>query len=86
MLTIERMIQVTTYSNPSLREEPLNQPMKIAYRIAEESLLSWLENNDRLLKPSQVDDFQSHKITEDLDDILEPDGYAQESEDESSDE
>ena len=42
-----------TCHNPSLSEEPRNQPMKIAPRIAQETLLGWLESSGRL-KPYEA--------------------------------
>lgn len=61
---------ITCY-NPSLSEEPRNHPMKIAPKIAQETLLGWLENVGRL-KPYEIGEFQERKNSEDLDDFLEP--------------
>jgi Protein of unknown function (DUF3134) len=76
---------MVTRSYPALYEEPRNQPVKIIPPIPRESLLSWLENTGRFLS-SEVNDFQDQKISEDiLDDILEPDLYTQEEEEEQLD-
>lgn len=61
---------MTTY-NPGLSEEPRNQPLKVVASIAQESLLGWLERTGRL-KPHESDDLQDYKMSEDLDDFLEP--------------
>ncbi|WP_458647457.1 DUF3134 family protein [Sivoneniella epilithica] len=57
--------------NPSLSEEPRNQPMKVAPKIAQETLLGWLESTNRL-KPYEIGEFQEYKTSEELDDFLEP--------------
>lgn len=61
----------TIHSNPALFEEPLNQLMQAVPPALRESLFSWLERTGRF-QSSEGDDFYDHKITEDLDDILEP--------------
>ena len=65
--------------NPALHEEPRNQPTKIVPLIPRESLLNWLESSGRF-RSSEIDEFQEHKVTEDLDDILEPEVYTPETE------
>jgi hypothetical protein len=60
--------------NPSLSEEPRNHAVKVISSVARESLLSWLENAGRF-QSSEDDDFQAHKIPEDLDDFLEAEVY-----------
>lgn len=72
---------MTTCYNPSLSEEPRNQPIKVTLPATQETLLSWLESSGRF-HSNEVDDFQPHKVTEDLDDILEADGYVLEEEEE----
>jgi Protein of unknown function (DUF3134) len=72
---------MTTRPNPALFEEPRNQPVRVIPPISSESLLGWLERTGRF-RSSEMDDFQSHKIPEDLDDILEPEVYAVENEEE----
>ncbi|HEY9663087.1 MAG TPA: DUF3134 family protein [Allocoleopsis sp.] len=59
------------HSNPALYEEPLNQPIKAVPPALRESLFGWLERTGRF-QSHEVDDLPDHKITEDLDDILEP--------------
>lgn len=61
---------MTICHNPSLSEEPRNQPIKVVPQIAQESFLSWLENAGRL-KPYVVDEVHDH-LSEDLADFLEP--------------
>ena len=70
---------MTTYYNPALQEEPQNQPAKVVSVIPRESLLSWLESTGRFYQ-SDVDEFSDHKMPETLDDILEPDIYVLEQE------
>jgi Protein of unknown function (DUF3134) len=70
--------------NPSLSEEPRNQPIKVIPLISRESLLGWLERTGRL-KTREMDDFQEYKTTDELDDFLEPEVYAAESEEDSTD-
>lgn len=70
---------MTIRSNPALSEEPINQPMKTVIPVLRESLFSWLERTGRF-RSSEVDDLQDHKISEDLNDFLEPDVYVLESE------
>ncbi|MBM0743441.1 DUF3134 family protein [Phormidium sp. CLA17] len=71
-----------TFNNPSLSEEPRNQAMRVAPKIAQETLLGWLESSGRL-KPSEIGDFQEHKISGDLDEFLEPEIHDIEDEEES---
>ncbi len=69
--------------NPSLSIERINQPLKVVASLPRESLLSWLESSGRL-RSSEFDEVQDHKISDDLDDILEPDNYASENEEEQT--
>lgn len=62
------------HRNPALYEEPIKQPRKAIPPVLRESLFNWLERTGRF-QSKEVDDFQDHKITEDLDDILEPEIY-----------
>jgi hypothetical protein len=55
--------------------------MKIAPKIAQETLLGWLESAGRL-KPYEMGEFQEHKTSEDLDDFLEPEIHSLEDEEE----
>ncbi|MDX2216717.1 MAG: DUF3134 family protein [Oculatellaceae cyanobacterium bins.114] len=71
---------MATYYNPALSEEPRNQPMRLVPPIPKETLLNWLESSGRF-RSSENDEFQEHKISEDLDDILEPELYVLETED-----
>lgn len=71
-------------NNPSLSEEPRNQSMKIAPKIAQETLLGWLESSGRL-KPYETGEYQEHKTSEDLDDFLEPEIPSLEEEEEEED-
>lgn len=71
---------MAAYYNPALREEPRNQPIEVAPLVTQQSLLGWLESTGRL--KSYDDGSQSDKIPEDLDDILEPELHALESEEE----
>ena len=75
---------MATHLNPALYEEPLKQPMKAVPPVPRESLFNWLERTGRF-QSSEVDGFQDHKITEDLDDILEPEIYALENEEDQQD-
>jgi Protein of unknown function (DUF3134) len=80
----KRKITMTTRHNPALYEEPRNQSVKIVPPIPRESLLSWLESTNRF-HSSEIDEFQDHKISEDLDDILETEIYSLENEEEQID-
>jgi Protein of unknown function (DUF3134) len=81
----ERMITMPTCYNPSLSEEPRNQPIKVNPPLSRESLLSWLESIGRL-KAREIDESQDQKIPEDLDEFLELDiPIDEEEEDESID-
>lgn len=71
-----------TCNNPSLSEEPRNQPIKVAPKIAQETLLGWLETAGRL-KPYEIDEFQEQRSSGDLDDFLEPEIPSLEDEEES---
>lgn len=70
-----------TCHNPSLSEEPRNQAMKIAPKVAQETLLGWLESSGRL-KPYEAGEFQDSKSSEDLDDFLEPEIHSLDDEEE----
>ena len=65
---------MSTLYNPALHEEPQNQSTKVIPPIARESLLNWLENVGRF-KTYEADDLQIHHMTEELDDILEPEYF-----------
>lgn len=70
---------MTLFHNPALYQEPRSQPLKITPPIPRESLLGWLERTGRL-RFSEDEKPQEEKIGEDLDDILEPEIYAVEEE------
>jgi hypothetical protein len=60
---------MTTCYNPSLSEEAWNQPIRVIPPLSQETILGWLESIGRL-KPHEADEFQDHKVPEDLDDFL----------------
>ncbi len=60
---------MSTCYNPSLSQEPRNQPMKVVPQIARESFLGWLERVGRL-KPHELDESHDQKFSEDLDEFL----------------
>ena len=72
--------------NPSLSEEPRNKPMTVVPLLPRESLLGWLESSGRF-RASEADGSEPHeqKVPETLEDILEPDIYASEPEEEQID-
>lgn len=74
---------MTNYYNPALHEEPQNQPTKIFPLIPRETLFSWLESSGRFRK-NDIEEFQGgdDRIPDELDDILEPEIYALENEEE----
>jgi hypothetical protein len=72
---------MTIRSNLALSEEPINQPIKIVTPVLRESLFSWLERTGRF-QANEGDELQDHKVLEDLDDLLEPELYVAESEEE----
>jgi len=74
---------MATCYNPSLTEEPRNQGMKVIPLPPRETLLGWLESSGRF-RLSEIDDSQDHKISESIDEILEPEIYASDSEEEQS--
>lgn len=78
------MATMTICYSPSLSEEPRNKPIKVFPLIQRESLLSWLERTGRF-HTSEIDELQDHKISEDLDDILEPENYVLEDDEEQLD-
>lgn len=61
---------MTMHHNPALYQEPRNQPVKTV-PLSRESLFSWIENTGRF-QTLENDDFQEHKLPDDLDDVLEP--------------
>jgi Protein of unknown function (DUF3134) len=75
---------MATQYNPSLREEPQNQPTTIVPLIPRESLLSWLESSGRF-RSSENDEFPDSEMPEDLDDFLEPENQIVEEEEEPID-
>lgn len=75
---------MTIRPNLALSEEPINQPMKAVPPVLRESLFSWLERTGRF-QSSEVDEFEDRKILEDLDDILEPETYSLDNEEEQLD-
>ncbi|MBW4520100.1 MAG: DUF3134 domain-containing protein [Scytolyngbya sp. HA4215-MV1] len=58
--------------NPALTEEPRNQPIKVVPLSPRESLLGWLERTGRL-HSGETDELLDQKVSEDLDEFLEPD-------------
>jgi len=72
---------MATQYNPSLREEPQNQPTQIVPLIPRESLLSWLESSGRF-RSNEINEFPDYKILEEIDDILEAETYVPETEEE----
>ena len=72
---------MNTFHNPALSEESRNQPQKIVPLVPRETLLHWLDRTGRL-RASESDEFREQKSSEDLDDFLDPEFYASESEDE----
>jgi Protein of unknown function (DUF3134) len=75
---------MTVCYNPSLSEESRNQPMRVAPFPPRESLLNWLESSGRF-HASESDELPDHIMPEELDDILEPEGYALDTEEEDLD-
>lgn len=69
------------HHNPALSQEPQNQPMKVISALPRESLLSWLENTGRF-RVGDSHDVPDNKLSEDLDEILEPETYTLDSEEE----
>ncbi|UBF29783.1 DUF3134 domain-containing protein (plasmid) [Kovacikia minuta CCNUW1] len=72
---------MTTCHNPSLYEEPRNQPTRVIPPIPRETLLHWLESSGRF-RSSEMDESQDYSIAEELDSFLEADAYASEHEEE----
>jgi Protein of unknown function (DUF3134) len=72
---------MTLCYNPSLSEEPRNRPMTVVPLTPRESLLGWLESSGRF-RASEMDEdaAQNPKISETLEDILEPEVYASDNE------
>lgn len=73
---------VTRY-NPSVHQEPRNQPIPIIPLKTTESLLAWLRRTGRL-KPREVDLLKEDEALEDLEYILNPEIYNLEKEEEES--
>jgi Protein of unknown function (DUF3134) len=70
-------------SNPALSEEPRNQAMRVIPLPPRESLLGWLESSGRLrFNEESETEPEDLKLPETLDDILEPEIYAVENEEE----
>jgi hypothetical protein len=67
--------------NPSLRQEPRNQPIPIIPLRTTESLLVWLERTGRL-KPREIDLSHEDEALEDIEYILDPEIYNLEKEEE----
>lgn len=67
--------------NPALYEEPRNQPIKVIPPALRESLLDWLENTGRF-HTVDVNEYQDFQVSENLDEILEPEIYILETEEE----
>jgi hypothetical protein len=72
---------MTTVQNPALHQESRDQPAKIPPQVHRETLLNWLNRTGRL-KSDTPDDVQVTKPTEDLDEILDPEIYASDKEEE----
>lgn len=72
---------ITHRQNPALSQESQKQPMKVVSTLPRESLISWLENTGRF-RTGDSQDFPDNKLSEDLDEILEPETYALDHEDE----
>lgn len=67
--------------NPSLSQEPRYQAIPVMQITSKETLLHWLERTGRL-KLRQSDAHPDSHILEELDDIIDPDNYAIEEEEE----
>lgn len=67
--------------NPSLSQEPRYQAIPVMQITSKETLLDWLERTGRL-KLRQSDAHPDSYILEELDDIIDPDNYAIEEEEE----
>ncbi len=70
---------MTTCYNPSLYEEPRNQPMRVIPPMPRETLLNWLESSGRF-RSSEPDELQNDPVGEELDHFLDADAYALEHE------
>jgi hypothetical protein len=75
---------MVAHYNPSVHQEPRNQPIAVIPLRTTESLLAWLKRTGRL-KPSEIDLFQEDEVLEDLEYILNPEIYNLEKEEETSD-
>ncbi|NJP08140.1 MAG: DUF3134 family protein [Leptolyngbyaceae cyanobacterium RU_5_1] len=80
--SLKRMVMMPTVYNPAFREEPRNQPIKVVPLVERETILSWLESTGRLQLGDEVDEFQDRKMSEDLDDFLDPESLILEDEEE----
>jgi hypothetical protein len=67
--------------NPSVSQEPRYQAIPVMQVASKETLLHWLERTGRL-KLRQADAHPDSQILEELDDIIDPDNYAIEEEEE----
>jgi hypothetical protein len=67
--------------NPSISQEPRYQAIPVMQITSKETLLHWLERTGRL-KLRQSDAHPDSQILEELDDIIDPDNYAIEEEEE----
>ncbi|MGB8698067.1 MAG: DUF3134 family protein [Thermosynechococcaceae cyanobacterium] len=76
---------MASYYNPSLSEEPRNQPIKVFPPMAQETFIGWLESTSRFLNTDN-NEFQEHKVSEDIDDILDSDVYNSDNSDNSDNE
>jgi hypothetical protein len=65
---------MTISYNPALSEERRDQPVQVVPLPPRETLLNWLARSGRL-KPQEFDECQRRKISEDLDEIIEPEIY-----------
>jgi Protein of unknown function (DUF3134) len=66
------------YNNPALRQEPRNQPIKVAPLTGQESLFNWIEGIGRFHSSEvEVADFPDQNLSDGLEDILEPENYTQ---------
>ena len=75
---------MTARPHPALYEERRDQPMKVIPLSPTESLLGWLESSGRL-QSNEINEFQANKITGELDEILDPELYSLDDEDEQED-
>lgn len=71
-------------SNPALSEEPRDRAMKVVPLLPRESILGWLESSGRLRckDADEAQEMPNLEVPETLDDLLEPEVYSSESEEE----